>query len=332
MKLVSLSFAAALAISGLVFGAEEAKKPTGRAAEKWAAIDPEQAGIQFKLQGEYTGDAGGSKLGCQVIARKEDRFLAVFFPGGLPGDGSDGKKRIEVWGKLDGNKASAQGKGYTATIDGDQITGKTDTGENFTLKKVLRQSPTIGLKAPQGAVILFDGSGADAWKNARMAGNLLMMGPTTKQEFGSFVMHLEFRLPFMPNAEGQGRGNSGMYLQGRYEVQLLDSMGLKGEDNECGGIYRNAAPKVNMCFPPLTWQTYDVDFTAAKFDASGNKTADSVVTIKHNGVTIHDNLKISGPTPGGPKSGGPESTPGPIFLQDHGGDPVYFRNIWIVAK
>ena len=133
----------------------------------------------------------------------------------------------------------------------------------------------------------------------------------------------------MPNERGQGRANSGFYSQGRYEVQILDSFGLTGENNECGGIYSIKKPDVNMCFPPLTWQTYDVDFTAAKYDASGKKTADARITVKQNGVVIHDNVALPKATPAAPVAEGPE--PGPIYLQDHG-NPIRFRNIWVEEK
>jgi hypothetical protein len=133
----------------------------------------------------------------------------------------------------------------------------------------------------------------------------------------------------MPQAQGQDRGNSGVYPQGRYEIQVLDSFGLKGENNECGGIYRTAAPKVNMCFPPLVWQTYDIDFTAPKYEGD-KKTANAKVTIRHNGVVIHENQEIEKETGGG--NGGREAnTPGPLYFQDHG-DQVFYRNVWIVEK
>ena len=172
-------------------------------------------------------------------------------------------------------------------------------------------------------------SSASAWNGGHMdERNLLAAGIKSKQSFGDFTLHVEFLLPFKPAARGQGRGNSGVYLQDRYEVQVLDSFGLKGLNNECGGIYTKAAPSVNMCFPPLTWQTYDIDFTAARFDADGKKTKNAIATVKHNGVLIHDQFEITGPTGGG----APEKpTPGPIQLQGHG-NPVFYRNIWIVEK
>jgi hypothetical protein len=158
---------------------------------------------------------------------------------------------------------------------------------------------------------------------------LLMQGATSHQKLMDHQLHLEFCLPYMPEARGQGRGNSGLYVCGRYEIQMLDSFGLDGKSNECGGLYKASEPLVNMCLPPLSWQTYDVDFTAPKFDADGRKVANARITVKHNGVVIHDNVELPGPTPGG--KGGAESEPGPVFLQDHG-NPVRYRNIWAVPK
>jgi hypothetical protein len=131
----------------------------------------------------------------------------------------------------------------------------------------------------------------------------------------------------MAKARGQGRGNSGVYLQNRYEVQVLDSYGLAGLDNECGGIYKIGRPRVNMCAPPGQWQSYDMTFKAARFNNAGNKTDKARLTVVHNGVTIHDDIEIPGPTGGA--LDGDESRPGGIYLQDHG-NPVQFRNIWVV--
>jgi hypothetical protein len=196
------------------------------------------------------------------------------------------------------------------------------------LKKLHRESTTLGLRAPEGAMILFDGKNADYWNPPKFVdGNLMGVGTRTKEKFESYTLHLEFRTPFMPFARGQGRGNSGMYLGDQYECQILDSFGLEGADNECGGIYSNSKPSVNMCLPPLSWQTYDVDFTCAKFDLEGKVTAPARVTLKHNGVVIHDNLELKS-TPGGGQN---DQKPGSLFLQDHG-DPVRFQNIWLVPK
>jgi hypothetical protein len=156
-----------------------------------------------------------------------------------------------------------------------------------------------------------------------------MQGATTRAEFQDFTLHLEFRTPYQPKARGQGRGNSGVYAQGRHEVQILDSFGLNGEANEAGAIYGVKAPSINMCFPPLQWQTYDIEFTAARYDASGKKTANPRMTVRHNGVEVQKATEIGMPTTAAPVPAGPSA--GPILLQDHG-NPLRFRNIWVLPK
>ena len=219
---------------------------------------------------------------------------------------------------------------WTAEIKDGKLTAKYKDGKGLaTLARVERKSPTMGAKAPEGATVFFDGSNNQGWNNGKMIEGMLLGANTcsTKKQLGDHTLHIEFRTPFMPKARGQGRGNSGVYIQGRYECQVLDSFGLEGENNECGGIYTVAKPIVNMCLPPTTWQTYDMEFTAAKYDAAGKKTTPARVTIKHNGVLIHDNIELKG-TPGyKPEGPAPES----LFLQNHG-DAVAFRNIWVVEK
>ena len=180
---------------------------------------------------------------------------------------------------------------------------------------------------PANAIIL----SADKWENAKVENELLWANAsTTKQRFGSYTLHLEFRTPYKPHARGQKRGNSGVYHSGRWETQILDSFGLDGRDNECGGLYSIAKPKLNMCLPPLTWQTYDVEFTAAKVDASGQRTAWPCITVRFNGVIIHDSVELAKDfTTSAPLSTPLTSPEGPIHLQQHD-NPVAFRNLWLI--
>ena len=306
------------AISALVSAAD---------ANQDLALDAEKAGPDFALQGEYEA-AAEDKLGVQVIALGGGNFRACIETGGLPGAGWDGQGKVEIEGKADGGRIAISGKGWSVSIgDGALSAVEEASKRTVKLKRVLRQSPTMGAKPPVGAVVLFDGTNVDAWQGSMDERKLLKYGATSKQKFGSFTIHLEFMLPFKPYGRGQDRGNSGLYFQHRYECQVLDSFALKGENNECGGIYTIAKPKVNMCFPPLSWQTYDAEFTAATF-ADGKKSANAKLTVRHNGVLIHENQDIPKNTGGG-NDESPE--PGEIYLQDHG-NPVFYRNIWVLEK
>ena len=178
-------------------------------------------------------------------------------------------------------------------------------------------------------MVLFDGTSADAFEGGKLTEDgLLNNGVTSKELFQSCTIHLEFRTPFQPFATGQGRGNSGCYVQGRYEVQVLDSFGLDGKNNESGGIYEISEPSVNMCFPPLAWQTYDIDYTAAQYDGD-KKVKNATITVRHNGVTVQQDVELPRTTRASKVKEGPE--PGPIYLQNHG-NPVNYRNIWVLKK
>ncbi len=191
----------------------------------------------------------------------------------------------------------------------------------------------MGAKPPTGSVVLFDGSAqslTDHWKPGarRTEDGLLKQGATTTDKFRDYSLHLEFRLPFEPAKRGQGRANSGVYHQGRYETQILDSFGLEAKNNECGGIYSIRKPDVNMCLPPGEWQTYDVDFTAARW-AGDKKVRDARMTVRLNGLTIHSNVDVPKSTTAAPVK--ESDTPGPIYLQDHGNE-IRFRNIWVLPR
>ena len=192
---------------------------------------------------------------------------------------------------------------------------------------------------PRAPTILFDGKSLEKWEKRGggeadwrlLPGGVMEVNGgdiLTKEKFaGTFKLHVEFRVPSMPNETGQRRGNSGVYVQGRYEVQILDSFGLPPSDRDCGAIYRFAAPLVNACKAPLVWQSYDIDFTAPVCK-DGKKVEPGRITVHQNGVLIHDHVPLT--TDGTLESlGGDPCTPGPVMLQGLYG-PVQFRNIWLV--
>ena len=291
-----------------------------------------KAGPIYTLQGEYMGvvDSWGGTWGAQVIAVKGKKISIHLLEGGLPGQGFQGKTPSKVFeASIDAEKEMAE-----ATKDAISIVVKPNTlsindsaGKQLgVLTKLIRESKTLGARPPADAAVLFDANRVNDFQGNKMGEDgLLGVGGTSKERFGDHRMHIEFRTPFQPDDSGQGRGNSGVYIQGRYELQVLDSFGLAGENNECGGIYQIAKPSINMCYPPLSWQTYDIDFKAAAYDASGKKSSNAKLSVKHNGVTIHDSLELPKGTPGKDEEA---DKPGPLFLQDHG-NPVVFRNIWV---
>jgi hypothetical protein len=331
-----------------------------KAKEVWTDPGDPTLPPDFKIQGEYAGGSGAAKVGVQVIALGKGAFQAVVYPGGLPGDGWTGTGKSLMEGTLDGDKAvfkPAEGarkylagppaefsatrkfppeghQPFSATVAGGTMALTPAGGAAVALPSIVRKSPTLGAPPPAGAIVLFDGKGKTEWKGGRLdeAQGLLNTDGNdifTQRKFSNYSMHVEFLLPYRPDARGQGRGNSGFYQVDHFEVQILDSFGLEGLNNECGGVYTKAAPKLNMCLPPLVWQTYDVDFTNAVAGADGKKTKNAVMTLRHNGVAIHEAREINGVTGG--SRGEPEGTPGPIKLQGHG-NPLQFRNIWIVEK
>ena len=320
--------------------------------------DPNRAGNDFQIQGEYVGQAGDEiPIGIQVIASGNHEFEGVLYTGGLPGTGWDQGTVFHVKGKttdrntvfhgVHGERLKFPNSNFHGTIRDGEFQGQAQMFRNqvddvtFRLKKVHRVSPTLGSRPPTGAVVLFDGTNVNEWKDARFAENsLLDVGTTSKREFGSMAIHLEFRCPFMPTARGMKRGNSGVYVKREWEVQIVDSFGWHHENRKferlskfgrCGGIHEMVPPRINMSFPPLSWQTYDIEFTMARFDSGGQKTHPATMTVRHNGILIHQDYVLP-PVPAGyAASETKEHLNGPVFLQDHG-NPVRYRNIWVIER
>jgi len=208
-----------------------------------------------------------------------------------------------------------------------------------TVPKVI--TPGTGTTAPSDAVVLFDGSNLNEFthENGTPAQWEVKDGAMTvkpgsgaifsKKVFGDYQLHIEFRTPSVVKGEGQGRGNSGIFMQGKYELQVLDCYNNTTYPNgQTGSIYKQSVPLVNACRPPGEWQTYDIIYTAPKFDINGVKVVPAYVTVIHNGVVVQNHTEIKGTTEyiGLPKNAAHGD--GPLILQDHG-DLVSFRNIWI---
>ena len=273
--------------------------PAALGALNWQDVYPDEAD---PFVGNYKGrwcakEEVDPDIAAQVIALGDDlyriRLTSELFKRCPP------LAEIEV--KRSGDCIKFDEAGLFGEIKNGAITGGRGSGDKFTfeMKKEPVVSPTLGAKPPEGAVVLFDGSGFDAWQDAKgwelLDGGVMMVTPlgvqlNSKQRFKDVKLHVEFRLPFMPKARGQQRGNSGVFLQGTYEVQVLDSYGLEGYYNECGGMYKVSAPLVNACAPPLEWQTYDITYRAPRYGDDGKLAAYPRITVVQNGVVIQDEI------------------------------------------
>jgi len=281
-----------------------AKKP----ANTW--IDPVKAATEhpkFQFIGEYS-DAQETVF-HQVTLLKTDDYLVSTYKAGLPGRGWDKSpvdSRVLDQGELDSLLKSAVRIEYV--------------------------SPTMGMTAPETAVTMPTGF-------TNVEDGILWAGGRTVDSFGSFKMHLEFRLPFKPmrNPSNQDKGNSGIYIYNNYEIQVLDTFALdysaenfpikteSAKKQWCGCFYKSIMADVNATLPALTWQTYDIDFTAPVFE-DGKKVTNARITVLHNGIKIHDDVELKNGTGNGGKR--KQLARGPIYFQDHE-NPTAFRNIWI---
>jgi hypothetical protein len=262
----------------------------------------------------------------------------------------------EIDGRLDGDTIHFESDGWVGRVTGGQLTGHRQQGSNrirFELDRVERTSPTLGAPPPAGAVVLFDGTDLGAWEHGegrdvtwylveeeqamevrfardqadrdrRIGGDIF-----TRQHFGDCRLHVEFRYPVEAGRSGQGRGNSGVFLQNTYEVQVLNSYGLTGFWNEGAALYKHTPPLVNASLPPGQWQTYDIIYQAPVFEG-GQKKENGRITVRHNGVLVHNDVELLHATAWALASRGHEAQgPAPIRLQDHG-NAIQFRNIWLL--
>ncbi len=312
---------------------------------------------QWQVQGEYFGAVqGGGNLGAWLIANGNDKYTVVFLPGGLltlPGMPYGG------WSQTGWNRSTFSGsanlsgtvfsvsttsnyKAAAITGSGEArvMTGTTPTGAAFTLNRVVRNSPTHNLKpnpAWGAANLWFDSatgqSDLSKWatkdNTVQLSRKYLYRGVQTVAAHGAGLLHIEFQGCFNPTATGQGRSNSGIYMQSHYEAQVLDSFGTAGATDEYGAVYTVKAPTVNAALPPLTWHTYDIYFTPRTSGSGGDATGAAVMTVYANGVMTQDATLVPNVTTAG--VGGNLLVPSPLYLQNHGNEVVY-NNIWFIPN
>lgn len=258
----------------------------------------------------------------------------------------DPTHQFEIYGTLQGRGVNLFGRAnalrWNGSIEENKLAASPGYyGQGLELQKVSPKSPTEGAQPPADAVVLLPfkpGTPPDtsAWNSnwEALDDGSLRCRPgkgsiTTKKHFGDIRLHLEFWLPLMADTFGQNRANSGVIINNIYEVQVLDSFGLVPSMGDCGAIYDSTRPKLNACFPPEQWQTYDIVFRAPRIDPDGTLREPARVTVDLNGIRVQDNVAIAGATAGSPRGRPPiNAATGPLHLQDHG-NQVRYRNVWL---
>lgn len=332
MKIIHI-FAIVCLVTLPLLAAEDDEAPAnGRKVEKpvnfiFAKPDP--------VMGDYQGDKDSYVV--QVSPKGDGTYQANI----LTAFDKENNVVTTLQGTTSNDGVGFTGNGWNGTIKNSQFT-LSNGSKSFTLNHITRTSPTMGATPPKGAIVLFDGKDLDAW--AKKAGKswLVEDGPAkwkllddgimeavpgsdciiTHRKFGDCHVHVEFRTLGAPS-------NSGVFLEDRYEANINETYGRTDGSPNAGfdNCTENIRPRIRPCFPPLAWQTFDIDFQAPRFDANGNKTKNAVATVLFNGVKIYDHQQLDLPHGAARRLG--EAPTGPLMLQEHG-MPVQFRNIWLV--
>jgi Domain of Unknown Function (DUF1080) len=332
----ALLCALTLPVRGAATPKEDSETPPARKGKKVerpvnfvpATADP--------LMGDWQGEGG---YVAQVLPTAGGKYLANL----LTTFDTESEPVAVLEGARSGDGVTFSGDGRSGAIKEGRFTGAKGD-KSFSLKRVTRTPPTLGAPPPKGAVVLLDGRNLDAWAKKNGKSWLEEDGPArwklveggaveavpdsdciiTHRKFGDCKVHVEFRTLGFPS-------NSGVFLQDRYEVNINETYARLEQSPNAGfdNCTENAKPRIRPCRPPLEWQTFDIDFRAPRFDASGSKTASARATVLFNGVKIYDNQELNRPTGAASRLG--EAPTGPLMLQEHG-MPVQFRNIWLVES
>ncbi|MFP4172798.1 MAG: DUF1080 domain-containing protein [Candidatus Hydrogenedentota bacterium] len=303
-------------------------------AESYITPDEVPEDSPVWLQGEYLGTVDEEHISAaQVVDWGDGSYELILYEGGLPGEGwdPDFEKVRGIRGERDNGSVTFTHEDASAEVSLEgTLTVRGADGEVLgVLERTIRQGPTLGMEAPEEATVLFDGTDLDMWREgAEMTEDgLLTQGARTAEDYGDMFMHLEYMLPYWEPDDDQP--NSGIYIQNRYEVQILGSFGRELANNLDGSLYREKAPEFLATLPPLQWQTYDILFRAPRFDEDGNKTENVRISVFQNGALIHDDVELDGGTGAGGDREPPEVEAAHTLFQDHGTE-VRFRNVWVV--
>jgi len=331
--------------------------PLKAASEAWEDIAPADAKLMGDYEGEWTDPpeghyyAGNRMVAAQVINIGKERYRIVI----MQELNRRAHTYVETVAEADGEKIVFKEGNWSGEITPEGFSGSVEQGNNtihFAMERGVRSVPALGKNPPDGAVVLFDGSNLDAWQHPDgrdVTWHLLEDGVMevskrdneaeppvggdiiTRENYTDVFLHVEFRYPVEPERRGTDRGNSGVFLQNTYEVQILNSYGLEGLWNEGGALYKVWPPQVNASFAPMEWQVYEIRYRAPRWEGD-EKVENARITVHHNGLLIHNDVEIPyGTTHFATGRGNEPQDAAPIRLQDHG-NPIQFRNIWLVDE